>query len=471
MSSSFVFSSSVSSSGGSSAAGASSSAISGGASSAAGASSSSAISERAGTNANARDAALRCALRRCDVCGIDLQSPQALEEHLAGKKHWKVQDRAHMRKIKQIEELYLAGKRGRFSTTQPQALAQPSDSEGETILTLTTEESEESGESEVQRELFLQLSAAREEYAAFLNLKKDESSRARETASATRQPGVAVLTEEIFFENLALGRYKNIVVVSGAGISTSCGIPDFRSEPNGFFSVLNRKFKNDKRLIQKWGGKNDGGGQVNPITGESNQILHQSNSSGQTTAVHRYKDEDFFSRGFASKFPDIFENEIMAIAAQHFGPGSPSRPSEAHYFCGFLHMQNWLRRIYTQNVDGLHSLYYSSRDSPPGHNLHHAHSANINNINTNSCINTNNSTNWNSHHSSSSSSSSHKNKNNINNDNLELDDNNHSLSLDDNIVVFQYSHRYMRCKTQSFNLKSQISSAFFYFYFFLMPMV
>ena len=35
---------------------------------------------------------------------------------------------------------------------------------------------------------------------------------------------------------------KNIIVVSGAGISTSCGIPDFRSK-NGLYSILSEQCK------------------------------------------------------------------------------------------------------------------------------------------------------------------------------------------------------------------------------------
>lgn len=39
-----------------------------------------------------------------------------------------------------------------------------------------------------------------------------------------------------------LKKAKNILVLSGAGISTSCGIPDFRS-PQGLYATLKRNFK------------------------------------------------------------------------------------------------------------------------------------------------------------------------------------------------------------------------------------
>mmetsp|Transcript_54320 Transcript_54320/g.118158 ORF Transcript_54320/g.118158 Transcript_54320/m.118158 type:complete len:113 (+) Transcript_54320:1-339(+) len=32
-----------------------------------------------------------------------------------------------------------------------------------------------------------------------------------------------------------------------------------------------------------------------------------------------------------------------------------SSPSLTHMFCGWLRRQGWLRRVYTQNIDGLHT--------------------------------------------------------------------------------------------------------------------
>jgi hypothetical protein len=56
-------------------------------------------------------------------------------------------------------------------------------------------------------------------------------------SACTIQPGHRRLLDEIA-TNLAQKAYRNIVVVNGAGVSTSCGIPDFRTPGTGLYSKL-----------------------------------------------------------------------------------------------------------------------------------------------------------------------------------------------------------------------------------------
>jgi NAD-dependent histone deacetylase SIR2 len=103
-----------------------------------------------------------------------------------------------------------------------------------------------------------------------------------------------------FFESL---EYRNIVVLVGAGISTSCGIPDFRTPGSGLYSNL-----------QKY-------------------------NLPQPEAVF---DIDFFR-----KQPEAFYK-----LAKELYPGK-AQPSITHYFIRLLHEHGKLFRCFTQNIDGL----------------------------------------------------------------------------------------------------------------------
>jgi NAD-dependent SIR2 family protein deacetylase/peptidyl-tRNA hydrolase len=110
-----------------------------------------------------------------------------------------------------------------------------------------------------------------------------------------------VLTKLVnFLDSL---EYRNIVVLVGAGISTSCGIPDFRTPGTGLYSNL-----------QKY-------------------------NLPQPEAVF---DIDFFR-----KQPEAFYK-----LAKELYPGK-AQPSITHYFIRLLHEHGKLFRCFTQNIDGL----------------------------------------------------------------------------------------------------------------------
>ncbi len=113
------------------------------------------------------------------------------------------------------------------------------------------------------------------------------------------------------------GNYKKVVVLSGAGISTNAGIPDYRS-PTGIFAQL--------------------------------------------AASNEYLDarcpEDFFSRKFVSKHPEIFEHELVKEFRQQM---LKAQPTASHRLAKWLHDRGILHRVFTQNVDGL----YQKTGLPP----------------------------------------------------------------------------------------------------------
>ncbi len=57
---------------------------------------------------------------------------------------------------------------------------------------------------------------------------------------------VADIKYQNFIEMLKAGKFKNISFMTGAGISTSAGIPDFRSSEGGLFKTLQKKYNLEK---------------------------------------------------------------------------------------------------------------------------------------------------------------------------------------------------------------------------------
>ena len=110
---------------------------------------------------------------------------------------------------------------------------------------------------------------------------------------------LSYLSEEDFWFNLHDGVYCNIVVCSGAGISTSCGIKDFRSSGGLFVEVKERFGERFPFLLR------------NP--------------------------ERVFSRSFATQYPHVWSEEIEPW--KNSWSSSMIAPSLTHHFIDWLHQQ------------------------------------------------------------------------------------------------------------------------------------
>ncbi|OCF61528.1 NAD-dependent histone deacetylase SIR2 [Kwoniella mangroviensis CBS 10435] len=102
------------------------------------------------------------------------------------------------------------------------------------------------------------------------------------------------------------GQAKNIILLLGAGISTSAGIPDFRSPKTGLYHNLQK--------------------------------------------LNLPFPEAVFELGFFRKRPEPFWELAKEIYPGKF------HPTPTHYFLTLLHQHKVLKRVFTQNIDTLETL-------------------------------------------------------------------------------------------------------------------
>ena len=114
-------------------------------------------------------------------------------------------------------------------------------------------------------------------------------------------------------DRIATGVFRNIIVLTGAGVSTGSGIPDFRSK-GGLFD----------QIVKLWGDV-DPAIARNPIA-----VLH---------------------RSFARKYPKLWTKQIEPWLKSIKGS---ARPTRTHRLLAQLMNAGIVKRIYTQNIDGLH---------------------------------------------------------------------------------------------------------------------
>ena len=111
-------------------------------------------------------------------------------------------------------------------------------------------------------------------------------------------------------------RSKKIVVVTGAGVSVSCGIPDFRSKESGLYNTLN---------CAEFG----------------------------IPSAELLFDLDFFQ----------IDAEPFYRFAPTLLPQEEMMPSFCHRFISLLESKKKLLRNYTQNVDGLEKKSWNQKCS------------------------------------------------------------------------------------------------------------
>jgi NAD-dependent SIR2 family protein deacetylase len=141
----------------------------------------------------------------------------------------------------------------------------------------------------------------------------------KKLARATGSPVVAHMslfrpTLDDFVHAIVEGKLRNIVVCTGAGVSTTSGITDFRSK-GGLY----------EQIRARWGKR------FPDVAARPELVL---------------------SRRFLNKMPSVWYDEVKPWLDQI---KKSALPSKAHKLCALLAKKGWLRRVYTQNVDGLHT--------------------------------------------------------------------------------------------------------------------
>jgi len=121
----------------------------------------------------------------------------------------------------------------------------------------------------------------------------------------TRPAPVPSTPLTLFGRAIRAGRYRRLVVLTGAGVSTAAGVPDFRSPTAGLYDCISR-----------FAGLDD--------------------------------PTDVFCIDFFRRQPAPF----FALARQLW-PSAAVRPTRAHRLGKALADRGLLRRLYTQNIDGL----------------------------------------------------------------------------------------------------------------------
>lgn len=143
---------------------------------------------------------------------------------------------------------------------------------------------------------------------------------------------------------------KNIVVLVGAGISTSVGIPDFRSKDKGLYNTLDAhalglSCPEDLFCIEFF--------RDNPVPFykfATNLYYPNQTNNSQSSASATKNGPKASSRTSKRRKP----NGHSSLSAADTN-GGMAQPSDSHKLLALLEQRKKLLRVYTQNIDGLES--------------------------------------------------------------------------------------------------------------------
>jgi NAD+-dependent protein deacetylase sirtuin 2 len=125
------------------------------------------------------------------------------------------------------------------------------------------------------------------------------------------------MNRQFLLENLKNGIYRNVVVLTGAGVSTGAGIPDFRS-PGGMYDSLRPEL----------------------ITATPKQRKRMQEDPTEVVGIPLFTENQF-------PYLEVRRPFILGTFANHW------KATLSHFFFRVLSDKGILRRLYSQNIDGL----------------------------------------------------------------------------------------------------------------------
>ncbi|KAL8823938.1 MAG: hypothetical protein Q9170_008288 [Blastenia crenularia] len=156
------------------------------------------------------------------------------------------------------------------------------------------------------------------------------------------------INENRQLQNIAniLASAKKIVMITGAGISTNCGIPDFRSE-DGLYALIQSQYEKASP-----NGNQESERSKSPRIQDRDSITKQCQTANLATSI---KGKDLFDSRIwkDTKSTSVFYSFVASLRRQIRDEVKQITPT--HRFIRTIRDSRKLVRCYTQNIDGLES--------------------------------------------------------------------------------------------------------------------